>query len=232
VRAIRDWLLKQPRPLGLFVPNDWLCRYIAEMAPSLGMKVPHDLGLVCADNEPNLCLLTSPSLTAVDLGYRRVGYEAAALLQRLLRERGRQAERQILLIESQTLHPRRSTDATTVRDPLVATAMRFILDHTHQPITVRDVAAQVSATRRTLERRFREVLDRTVMQEITRCRLERLKRRLAEGNVPIKALVENSGFNSVRVLYETFVREEGMSPSAYRAQRRVGMNHARRRAED
>jgi LacI family transcriptional regulator len=222
VTAIRTWLVKQPKPLGLFVPNGLLCRHIADVAHDLGLTVPHDLGLVCADDEPNVCLLANPSLTAVNLGYRRVGYEAAAMLDRLLERGFREHVRETLLIEPQALHPRNSTDATAVKDPLVATAMRFILEHTHEPILVRDVALNVTATRRTLERRFRDVLDRTVMQEITRCRLERLKRRLAESDTPIKMLVAGSGFNSGRVLYETFVREEGISPSAYRARRRPG----------
>lgn len=226
-RAIRAWLVKQPKPIGLFVPNDWLCRYIADTASELGYKVPHDIGLVCADNEPNLCLLTSPSLSAIDLGYRRVGYEAAAMLQRLLLDRHREQDREILKIEPYALHPRQSTDATSVRDALVASAMRYILEHAHEGIGVRQVAAQVTTTRRTLERRFRKVLDRSVMQEITRCRLERLKRRLVENDDPIKTLVQDSGFNNVRVLYETFVREEGISPSAYRAKRRIGITPSR-----
>jgi len=219
-RAIRAWLAKQPKPVGLFVPNDWLCRYIADVCAEQGYKVPHDVGLVCADNEPNLCLLTQPFLTAIDLGYRQVGYEASAmLLSKLL---GQHHGREIRLMEPRALHPRRSTDATNVSDPMVAAAMRFILEHAHEGIRVSDVASHVSSTRRTLERRFRAVLDRTVMSEITRCRLERLKRRLAEHDAPIKSLVDGSGFKSVRVLYETFVREEGMSPSAYRAQRWAG----------
>ena len=72
-KRIGNWLVKQPKPLGLFVPNDLLCRHIADIASDLGLAVPHDLGLVCADNEPNLCMLASPSLTAVNLGYRRGG---------------------------------------------------------------------------------------------------------------------------------------------------------------
>lgn len=219
---IRAWIAAQPTPLGLFVPNDLLCRYIAGIAPDLGLTVPHDLGLICADNESNLCLLSSPSLTAIDMGYSRAGYEAAALLERLLEEGNGQREREILLVEPRALHARHSTDAVAVSDPLVAGAMRFILEHTNEPIKVRDVSLKVATTRRTLERRFREVLNCTVMQEITRCRLDRLKRRLAESNEPIKILVQDSGFNSGRVLYETFVREEGLSPSAYRAKRRMG----------
>ncbi len=223
VISIRTWLQKQAKPLGLFVPNDWLCRYIADACAELGYKVPHDVGLVCADNEPNLCMLANPSLTAIDLGYRRVGYEAAAMLQRLLQtgKRSSKSDREILLVEPNALHPRRSTDAANVRDPMVAAAMRFILEHAHEGIGVSDVAKHVVTTRRTLERRFRSVLDRTVMKEISRCRLERLKRQLAESDLPIKCLVENSGFESVRMLRETFLREEGISPSAYRAKRRV-----------
>jgi len=221
-RNVRDWIAGQPKPLGLFVPNDMLCRHIADIAPELGLTVPHDLGLVCADNEPNFCLLSAPSLTSIDLGYRNVGYKAAALLDEMLSSKRAKEGRRIIQLEPHALHPRRSTDATNVRDPLVANAMRFILENTNRPIKVSDVASQASTTRRTLERRFRDVLNRTVMQEITRCRLERLKRRLAESDTPIKELAENSGFNSSRVLYETFVREEGISPSAYRAKRRPG----------
>lgn len=224
--AIRAWVAAQPKPLALFVPNDMLCRHIADIAIELGLSVPHDLGLVCADNEPNHCLLSAPSLTAVDLGYRRVGYEAAAFLDRLLAEGFQDRQREIILVEPHGLCPRASTDATAVRDPLVGEAMRFILEHTHEPIRVRDVARQTSTTRRTLERRFRLVLNRSVMQEITRCRIDRIKRRLAESDTPIKLLAINSGFNSPRVLYETFVREEGVSPSAYRAKRRSGAQQA------
>lgn len=223
VVSIRKWLEKQPRPLALFVPNDWLCRYIAHTCAELGYKVPHDVGLVCADNEPNLCLLANPSLTSVDLGYRRVGYEAAAMLHRLLqdRKRGVNQKREILFVEPKGLNPRRSTDAANVPDPMVASAMRYILEHAHEGIGVSDVAKHVVTTRRTLERRFRAVLDRTVMKEIARCRLERLKRQLSQSDLPIKCLVESSGFESVRMLREAFVREEGMSPSAYRAKRWV-----------
>ena len=217
---IREWIAKQPKPLGLFVPDDMMCRHIADMAQELSITVPHDVGLVCADNEPNFCLLSSPSLTSIDLGYRNVGYKAAALLDRMLSKRVQEGKREIVYLEPYALYPRRSTDAINVVDPLVADAMRFILENTDKPIKVGDVAAKASTTRRTLERRFRDVLNRTVMQEITRCRLERLKRRLAECDTPIKELAEDSGFNSARVLYETFVREEGLSPSAYRAKRR------------
>jgi LacI family transcriptional regulator len=220
--AIRDWLQSQPKPIGLFVPSDLLCRYIADIAPSLGLTVPHDLGLICADNEPNFCQLTRPSLSAIDMGYSRVGYEAAAMLDQLLESGNKPHDRQIVQLEPRALHARHSTDAVAVKDSLVAGAMRFILENSHKPIKVGDVVNDQASTRRTLERRFREVLDRTVMQEITRCRLDRLKRRLIESKEPIKILALTSGFNSGRVLYETFVREEGLSPSAYRAKRRMG----------
>jgi LacI family transcriptional regulator len=218
--TIRAWLQKQPRPLGLFVPNDMLCRHIADLAAELGLGIPLDLGLVCADNEPNFCLLTDPSLTAIDLGYRRVGYEAAALLDRILAHGKGNGEREMVLVDTPVIYPRNSTDATTFRDRLIATAMRFIIENASRSIKVTDVAREVFATRRTLERRFRSVLGHTVMQEITRCRIEQLKRRLTEGDTPIKLLVATSGFNSPRVLYETFIREEGVSPSQYREKRR------------
>jgi len=218
-RDIRKWLIAQPKPLALFVPQDFLCRYIADLASDLGLNVPHDLGLICAENEPNLCKLTNPTLSSIDLGYSQVGYESAVLLEEIMAGRHRVKIDEFFRIDSCVLHPRSSTDAVVVNDPLAAQAMRFILENSTKSIKVGDVAAAVSATRRTLDRRFHDFIGRTVKQEIVRCRLEHVKRRLVESDDLLKELALNSGFSSKRRLYETFVREEGIAPSAYRAKR-------------
>ncbi len=104
---------------------------------------------------------------------------------------------------------------------MVARALRFIAEHGHEPITVDDVVAATPTSRRSLERRFQKAMRRTISEEITRLRLERAKRRLAESDDALKNVAADSGFSSLNHFYRAFVRLEGISPKEYRKQRRA-----------
>ena len=125
-----------------------------------------------------------------------------------------------ILIEPTSLVPRQSSDALAVDDVMVARALRFISEHSHEAITTDELAAAMHVTRRTLERRFRTVLARSIKDEIVRLRVERVKRRLAESRLSLKRLSVEAGFCDARRMCEVFKRVEGISPSAYRRQRR------------
>jgi LacI family transcriptional regulator len=84
---------------------------------------------------------------------------------------------------------RQSTDVFAVDDPIVTVALRFISEHSHKAIRVDDVAKRAAVSRRSLERKFQAVIERPISDEITRLRLERVKRRLIESDDSIKTLV-------------------------------------------
>ena len=77
----------------------------------------------------------------------------------------------------------------------------------------------VSTNRRTLERKFRESVDCTIAEEITRLRLERAKRRMVETDAPMKDVALEAGFRNADHFYKVFSRVEGLPPSDFRAQR-------------
>jgi len=58
-----------------------------------------------------------------------------------------------------------------VHDRIVAEALRIIWSRDDASLNVADVAALLPVSRRSLERRFQQVLGRTVLGEITRCRV-------------------------------------------------------------
>jgi LacI family transcriptional regulator len=103
----------------------------------------------------------------------------------------------------------------------LAAALRFISEHSHEPIRVSHVAKSVHTTRRTLERRFRAVLRRSIADEIARLRVERAKRRLAEDPTPFKRLAAEVGFGDAEQMRAVFKRVEGVTPSVYRRHRRA-----------
>ena len=50
-----------------------------------GLRVPDEVAVIGVDNDSNLCNLCTPPLSSIDVNPSRVGYEAAALLTRLMR---------------------------------------------------------------------------------------------------------------------------------------------------
>lgn len=217
-RAVERWMAGWKPPLGVVVSQDILCRYLASACRHAGLRVPVDVTLIGMGNEPLVCMRPEPSLSSIDLNYERVGYEAAAMLDRLMAGAARPAAP--ILVEAGSLAVRQSTDAYAVDDPTVSAALHFVAERSHGPLRVEAVADHVHVTVRSLERRFRAVLGRTVVEEIARLRLERAKRTLVDSDVPIKNVAHQSGFRGVKHFHKVFRAAEGVTPGEYRRRRR------------
>ncbi len=215
------WVDTWTPPIGIYVTHDLDCRYLIDVCRSKGLNVPRDAAVIGSENEEVICASPPPSLTSIDLNYTQVGYQAAAMLDRLMD--GDKPPTEPLLIAPAELIPRQSTDSYAVDDPLVARALRFIAEHGHEPISADDVACIVPTTLRSLQRRFHKAMRRSISEELLRLRLERAKRRLVETNEPLKNVWQASGFNNRTHFYRAFVRLEGISPKVYRQQRRQGI---------
>ena len=80
-----------------------------------------------ADNDELECELTSPPLSSVEIPGKRIGYEAAQLLDRIML--GKSATEEPLLLPPVRVVTRQSTDALVVEDPVVRAAMIYIRLH-------------------------------------------------------------------------------------------------------
>lgn len=214
---IARWIENWKPPIGLCVADDLLGRYFVDICRQHGLEVPDDVALIGSHNEPLICDLRDPSLSSIDMAYREIGKSAAKMLGKLMR--GEKLKETQQIVPPQGLVTRRSTDVFAVDDKAVAQALRFISEESRRPIRVDDVATHVGLSRRTLERRFRSTLARTVATEITRLRIERTKRQLLTSDSSIKALAYQNGFRDSSHLCTVFLRETGMSPAAWRDSR-------------
>jgi LacI family transcriptional regulator len=75
---------------------------------------------------------------------------------------------------------RRSSDLLAVVHQGVARSLRFILQHSHEPISVKDLVGVSAMSRRGLHKAYLEHLGRTPGQELHRVRIDRAKKLLAE----------------------------------------------------
>ena len=211
---LENWVDTWEPPVGVFVCGDLHCRHLMDVCRRKGLHVSQDVAIVGRGNEPTICNSPAPTLTSIDMGFERIGFRAAALLDHLMK--GGTPPEEPALLPPTELVPRQSSDSYAASDPLVSRALRYIAEHSHERIQVKDVAKAVATTRRTLERRFQESLEKTIAGEITRFRIERAKRLMVETDEPLKAIAQDSGFLTSDHFYKVFLRETGVPPSKYR----------------
>ncbi len=217
VTGIQSWIESWQPPIGVLVCNDVFCRYLIDICRSKGLHVSEEVAIVGTYNESEICNAPSPTLTSIDMNCSQIGYRAAALLDRLMS--GGKAPLDPVMVAPAELVPRQSTDLLAADDPVVTEALRFIAEHTHERIGVKQVVHAVGINRRSLERRFRESLNRTIADEITRLRLERAKRRMVETSAPMKDVAVDAGFRNADHFYKVFNRIEGIPPTQFRVER-------------
>ncbi len=234
---IQAWMNGWELPIGLGTASDSIARLMAQLIHGRGWRVPEDVAIVGCLNDEQLCESPRPTLTSIELGYDRIGYEAAKLLERLMDEAGaaRKLGKKPLLGRRSEKPPspachvvlppvgmvvRESTDFYAARDEVVAQSQAFIAANCHRPIGVMDVAEKASVSIRTLQDRFSKVLGRKVTEEIRRVRIEKAKRELAWSERSIHEIAVRTGFSSNGRLAEAFRRNVGVSPSEYRTKHR------------
>jgi LacI family transcriptional regulator len=178
------------------------------------VRIPEDVALVGVDNDTMECELVAPPLTSVAVPWRTVGQQAAHLVQRALAGETIAGER--IVIPPVDVIARRSSDVLAIDDPLVVSAVTWICEHADRRLTVPSVARAVSVTRQRLERRFRAVLGRTVMQEVRRAHIELAKRLLSTTRLDLSRIARQSGFTSAALLSVAFRNETGVPPGAFR----------------
>ncbi len=213
-RGVYRWLRALPKPVGVFVPGDDWGVQVVEACRQVGLRVPEDVALLGVDDDDLECELTRPRLSSVKVPAERIGYEAAALLDRLLA--GEKPPAEPVLVPPLGVATRRSTEVLAIEDGDVVAAVRFIREHAHLPLRVIDVLREVPVGRRTLERRCRHALGWGLGEEIRRAHLELACRLLARTDLPMKAVAQQTGFSDFRHMAVVFRQELGMSPTAYR----------------
>jgi len=217
ILQLRKWIKGLQPPVGIHATSDINCRYLIEICKSLELKIPHDLAIVGSGNEPLICSSPYPSLTSIDKNFEEVGYQAAMLLDEMMKSGKRSKEAKYC--QPQGIVPRQSTDSYASDHPKVALALRYIAESANRRIKVNDVVNAVATNRRTLERNFREFTGRTISHEISRMRIERAKRLMTESDHSFKELAAELGYRNSDHFYKSFLRAEGQTPSSFRKER-------------
>jgi LacI family transcriptional regulator len=216
----RRWIEALPKPVGIIGWATGICRHLAMACTELGVTVPEEVAILSLETEDLLGRVVHPPISGVDIPVRRIGYEAAAQLDRLLH--GEAVVHHEIELPPLGVTTRQSTDLIACADPHVRQVLRFIRDHAHEGIDVRSVLKAVPMARRSLERRFHDFIGRSPADEIRRVKINRVRHLLDTTNMSIPDIAEACGYKYVEHMIPVFKKHHGNTPSRYRANARLG----------
>jgi LacI family transcriptional regulator len=209
-----DWLQSLPKPVGLMACNDDCGQQVVEACKLAGVSVPDEVSVLGADNDDLICGLSLPSMSSVAINFERAGYDAARVLNDLLR--GKKPEQSKITVTATHVVVRRSTDYLAVSDMNLLKALQFIRDHVRENIKVLDVSRAAGISRRALEIKFQREMESSVHDYIKRLRTDQIMRLLVETDLPIGQIAESQGFLDIQHFARYFRSGTQMSPLAYR----------------
>jgi len=219
VRLLAAWLRHLPRPCAVMACVDVRAFQVIAAAQEAGLNVPEEIALLGVNNDVKRCELSHPSLSSVALNAQQSGYQAAEVLDRLLR--GETVPDCDIRVDPVGVVTRLSTDILAVGDKNVAAALGFIREHACRGLTVDEVVGHAAASRSQLEKKFRRFIGRSPQAEIRRVQLARVKELLGETDLPLKSIADLTGFEHLEYLSVVFKRLTGESPGQYRKRTRL-----------
>src|SRR5258705_3872548 len=180
---LTKWIADLPKPIAILACNDDRGRHVLEACRFANVEVPEEVAVLGVDNDEIFCDVADPQLSSIALEAEEAGFRAAELLNGMMN--GSISKPGAVNVKAVRVVTRRSSDVFAVNDSDVSAALKYIRREHGREISVADVASEIAISRRSLEKRFREVVGRTVLDEIQRARLEHAKQLLTETSYPI-----------------------------------------------
>jgi LacI family transcriptional regulator len=238
---LKAWLQSLPKPVGVFCCYDFLARQVLDACRESKLAVPETVAVLGVDDDALICELADPPLSSIAQDTAAAGYEAASLLDAMMKSgrRGRTSGKlghgvrprsgetifrdvfhgscdTPLVVRPLSVRMRDSTDTFALPDAEIAKALHFIRQNATKHIFVEDLLASTGLSRRVFEYRFKKFVGRTPHDEIQRVRLNLVKRLLAESNLSVGEIAMRAGFKHGEYLTSVFRRSEGVTPTHYR----------------
>jgi LacI family transcriptional regulator len=220
----RRWVIHTIRslryPLGIFCYNDCVAADIVDACIESGIQIPDEVAVLGVDNDPVICDCVQVPLSSVRHDLEGMAYEAAALLDHLMN--GGSPPEVPKRITPKGVVTRKSTEVLAVDNPDIANALGYIQENFPRGnLSVDDVVAHSRVPRRTLERAFRDELQRTILHEILRVRVNHAQKLLETTPHSVTDVAIRSGFASLNHFYRVFHARTGLTPRSFRLARQL-----------
>ena len=214
LKKVGEWLKRLPKPVAVVCWNASSSREIIFACQQIGLQVPEEVAVLSQSYDEVLCEATQIPISGVRVAADTIGFQAAKLIDGLMS--GKKGPKQPLFIAPLSIVSRQSTDTLAVRDPALVKALGYIRQQATLPVRVSEVATHAGVSRRALERKFLDILQRTPAEELRRFQLDRARQLIAETNLPMPEIAAKSGFGSQAYLAAIFRKHFNKTPRQFR----------------
>ncbi len=219
-QEVSHWINSLPKPVGIFACNDDHGQHILEVCKLSNINVPEDVAVIGTDNDPMICDISDPPLTSIALNVESAGYLAANLIDNMI-DKKKVPQKQIMVYPSHIVQ-RQSTDILAVNDVHVSQAIRFIKKNAKNKILVNEVVKASGINRRSLERKFKSEIHRSIYQEIQNVRVEMIAELIIETDLPISQITSLFNFTDAEHISRYFKRKKGVGLREFRKYHKPG----------
>ena len=217
-RKMSAWLVAKlkeaPKPFAVFAWNDYDATHVLSACRQAELKVPDEVAILGVDNNEVICEHQSVNLSSIAHDHERVGYMAAATLERMMS--GGTPTRPITRIKPKGVITRESTETFAVYDKELQPAIDYIIRNLSHPLGAAQIAAALKIPRIRLDRMFAAKLGRSAGTEIARRRIAEAKRLLDGTDLPLAEIAARCGYCHASFFIRTFKRATGYTPLGWR----------------
>ena len=201
---------------AVYCATDPCARRLLTFCEDCDIPVPEQLAVLGTDNDPFYCEGGRILLSSIEVDHRRIGYEAAATMSRILD--GAAAPVDAVLVPPAKIVTRASTDpANSVSHPLVVKALKTIAQRADDPeFTTEELAKICGASSRTIGRLFEQHRLRSPYQVLLNMRMNSAQRMLQESQLTAEQIAFQCGFADYSSFYRAFKSHVGVPPSEFR----------------
>ena len=203
-----------PKPLALLAYDDADAARALGACLAAGLSVPDDVAILGIGGDRLICENQSVPISSIEHDQGRTGYKGAELLDRLMT--GETPPTKPILIPPRGITVRQSTDFIAAASPIVRKALEFIKANIARPIGLEQVSTEIGTSRATLARLFDSEFGHTVGKEILRQRMDLAKKLMTDDALSISEIAYRTGFCNPAYFTNTFRRETGLTPRAWR----------------
>ncbi|HEY5916518.1 MAG TPA: DNA-binding transcriptional regulator [Chryseolinea sp.] len=212
--ALSDWLKSLPKPIALLSCDDNQGHHITEAARHAGIRIPDEVSVLGVDNDEMICDLSDPALSSIELDTEKGGYEAARLMEKMVKSKVLSAPD--VIVKPTQVVTRQSTDVFASKDKYVVNALKYIHGNLDKNLKVDQVLREVPLSRRSLEKRFMLTTGYPVYEYIYNQRIEKFTQKLLETDMTIFEIALDLGLSDSKNIARQFKQIKGVTPMEYR----------------
>ena len=206
-----------PPATAIFAANDVFARAILEVAEKVGRAIPSDLSVLGADADELIGLSCPIDLSSVDSRPGEIGYQAAALLDRMISDPAPVPEDTVIRIPPGGVVQGSSTDSLATDDEFILKANALLKAHAcEQDFSLDQLCVLVGCSRRSLEMRFARFADTGMAGLLWKYRLDRARELLLTTTLNLAEIAERSGFRNPYHFSDKFRKVTGQTPGQFR----------------